>query len=574
MIETLFINSVVTRLGWVLVHFLWQGAVAGLVCAILLLFMRRPKANICYITIYSLFVLTACLPVLTYIYISSPASSIPHETSEAGAISNVAAPQSSGQSPASTSERPDSTQIESTKPPLTLTQIIDPLRNTMAACLEPYLFQYVLLWFIGVLLLSARRLMGWYGLRKLKIENVKPFVDGLKERFQKIQEKLSIQKPVSFLESAAAKVPMTVGWMKPAVLIPASVLTGLHPNHLEAIIVHELAHIKRNDYLLNLIQTIIETLYFYHPIVWWMSHRIRVEREKCCDEISADVCGGVYEYIEALAKLEDLRRSQYQLAMTANRGSLYKRVEHLLRFPASHSSRSSLSALISLSSLIILLSYIGVHGILAFARVEEKPIGIFTHTAMIGSPTVSGEVQYDESRDVYAVTGSGKGACKWEDEIIFAYKKMTGSWSIEATLEWTGSEIPRKANLGLMCRESTNAGSKQVFLFLPGNMNWINMHHRLHTGHSQYTSGSLVSMNLHEQPIRFRLTRLHLENRFLLEWYDPQTKHWNVFSSLPLAMPHTVLLGITASSGADEPLTRVNGYFRDLQIKKNPFHWT
>ena len=297
-----------------------------------------------------------------------------------------------------------------------------------------------------------------------------------------------------------------------------------------------------------------------------MSNKIRVEREKYCDEISTNVCGSVYDYIEALAKLEDLRRSHYQFAMTANRGSLYKRVEHLLRFRSTHSSRSSLSALISLSSLVLLIFYICAHSVLVIARVDEKPIGIFSHTAMIGSSFVNGGIQYDEIQDVYTITGNGKGSCKWEDEIFFAYKKMEGSWSIEATLEWANSEPPRFATLGLMCRESTNADSKQVFLFLPGNMNWINMHYRLHTGHSQYSMGSLVPINLHEQPIRFRITRLHLEDRFLLEWYDPQIENWNMFSSIKISMPHTVLLGITASSGGEEPRTKVNGYIRDMQL--------
>ena len=102
-------------------------------------------------------------------------------------------------------------------------------------------------------------------------------------------------------------VPTVIGWLKPVVLLPASALAGLSPNQVEAILAHELAHIRRHDYLVNLLQTLVETLLFYHPAVWWLSRRIRAERENCCDDLAVSLCGDPVAYAAALAELEDLR---------------------------------------------------------------------------------------------------------------------------------------------------------------------------------------------------------------------------------------------------------------------------
>ena len=140
------------------------------------------------------------------------------------------------------------------------------------------------------------------------------------------------------LESALVDVPTVIGWMKPVILLPASALAGLSPAQLEAILAHELAHIRRHDYLVNLLQTLVETLLFYHPAVWWLSRRIRIERENCCDDLAVSLCGDPVAYAQALADLEELRGRGGQLVMAANGGSLVHRVRRLLGAP-SHAGR-------------------------------------------------------------------------------------------------------------------------------------------------------------------------------------------------------------------------------------------
>ncbi len=122
---------------------------------------------------------------------------------------------------------------------------------------------------------------------------------------------MALDRVVRVFESSAVAVPVMVGWIKPVVLLPAAALSGLTPTQVEALIAHELAHVRRHDYIVNLLQSVVETLLFYHPAVWWVSARVRAEREHCCDDLAVGVCDRLV-YVTALADLaamtDDVRR--------------------------------------------------------------------------------------------------------------------------------------------------------------------------------------------------------------------------------------------------------------------------
>ncbi len=139
-------------------------------------------------------------------------------------------------------------------------------------------------------------------------------------------ERLRVTRQVKLVESALVEVPAVIGWLRPVILLPASAMTGLTTEQLEAL----LAHVRRHDYLINLLQTVVETLLFYHPAVWWVSHRIRVEREHCCDDLAAGVCGDRLSYAQALVAMEELRAPKIGLAMSSSGGSLLTRVARLI----------------------------------------------------------------------------------------------------------------------------------------------------------------------------------------------------------------------------------------------------
>ena len=146
-------------------------------------------------------------------------------------------------------------------------------------------------------------------------------------------------------------VPTLVGWVKPVVLLPAAALAGLSPEQLRAILAHELAHVRRHDYLINLLQSVVETLLFYHPAMWWVSSQVRAEREHCCDDLAVEVCGDRLVYVSALAELTTLA-SQRGFALAATDGSLLSRVQRILGRPRAMHEPTPAWALIALFVLI------------------------------------------------------------------------------------------------------------------------------------------------------------------------------------------------------------------------------
>ena len=192
----------------------------------------------------------------------------------------------------------------------------------------------LLVWLSGVAILTLRLLAGWLWVQRLRSRGTAPAPATWQKITARLSKRLHIARPIRLLESAMVEVPTVIGWLRPVVLMPASALSGMGPPQLEAILAHELAHIRRHDYLVNLLQTLVETLLFYHPAVWWLSGRIRIERENCCDDLAVSLCGDPYAYAKALADLEELRADSSRLVLAATGGLLIDRVRRLIGAPS------------------------------------------------------------------------------------------------------------------------------------------------------------------------------------------------------------------------------------------------
>jgi uncharacterized protein (TIGR03435 family) len=141
-----------------------------------------------------------------------------------------------------------------------------------------------------------------------------------------------------------------LGWLRPVLVLPIAALAALTPEQVEAILAHELAHVRRHDFVVNLLQTLVEIVLFYHPAVWWISRRIRIEREHCCDMVAVSLCDDPVAYCQALTDLESHRASRHVLALGATDGSLLERVRRVLGEPPRReawSGRVSSAALIA-----------------------------------------------------------------------------------------------------------------------------------------------------------------------------------------------------------------------------------
>lgn len=182
--------------------------------------------------------------------------------------------------------------------------------------------------------------------------------------------RLGLRRAVHIVDSLLMDTPTVVGWLRPVILLPIAALANLTPAQVEAILAHELAHIRRHDYLVNLLQTLAETLLFYHPAVWWVSGRIRSEREHCCDTVAVEACGDALGYAAALAELESSRTGrpfptgQAALALAATGGSLLERVRRVLRVPVDDVRPARTEAMPAMmTAALVLLFVVGAAGL-------------------------------------------------------------------------------------------------------------------------------------------------------------------------------------------------------------------
>lgn len=320
-------------LGWTLAHFLWQGTAVAFLLAAVNAALGRGSANARYLASCAALLLMLALPVVTLWMILSQ----PDPTTKNINVISATTTEASSVEPIEhkSAARPPQPSHESELQAETSVSVSDATTPTRWIFftyreLSPALPWFTSLWLAGVLLLSLRMLGGWLYTWRLLSRRTSPLAESWQQRLTLLREELRVSRPVRLVQSALVQVPAAIGWLRPMILIPTSALMGLTPRQLEAIIAHELAHIRRYDYLINLIQSAVEILLFYHPAVWWVSRQARTEREHCCDDLAVKVCGDALTYARALSEIEELRSASPQIVMAANGGVLLARIQRLL----------------------------------------------------------------------------------------------------------------------------------------------------------------------------------------------------------------------------------------------------
>ena len=225
----------------------------------------------------------------------------------------------------------------------------------------PFLQCFFWVWIVGVALLSAWHVVGWNLSQHVRHRGTVPSGE-VPALVRRIAGQLGIERTIDVRQTLERTGPVVIGWIKPALILPASMLTNLAPRELEALLAHELAHIKRHDYVVNLIQAVVETLLFFHPAVWWVSRRIRAEREFCADDAAIRLCADRDTYVRSLVSLAGLARGSVPHAVAATGGSLTVRAIRALyqtdrRFQAPRlTQRSALAGLSAAACLVVLLT--------------------------------------------------------------------------------------------------------------------------------------------------------------------------------------------------------------------------
>lgn len=214
--------------------------------------------------------------------------------------------------------------------------------NAVLDFVTPYTPWLTWVWLMGFIVFSLRWLMGYVYVQNLRFRHSRPLDFEWQSKLNKLARKMGLNQTLLMLESARIKSPMTLGHLKPVVLVPAGLLTGLSTSQVEAVLAHELAHILRNDFLVNLILSFLEGIFFYHPAVWWISERIRQEREHCCDDMAVNITEDKKEYAETLALVatHSIHSPKMAMTMQGNKQHLMIRIKRLFQ-PDSYTNRLS-----------------------------------------------------------------------------------------------------------------------------------------------------------------------------------------------------------------------------------------
>jgi GWxTD domain-containing protein len=290
-------TSMAGAIGWTLFHSLWEGAIISAALAAALVVLRSPRARYAVACVAMLVMLGGF--GLTLVRVMPEHA---HDMQTVGPPAVRASNVPSGMDAATR-------------------------WNPSLAAVVPWFAPF---WIAGVWIFYFGHVVAWIGVRRLRRRGVCCAPERWQKDLGRLGVKLRLSRPVLLLESCIADAPLVFGHFRPVILMPIGLLAGLPAGQIEVILLHELAHIRRYDYLSNLLQRSVEGLFFYHPAAWWISWVIRAERENCCDDVVVATSGNAHEYAVALAALEQNRCFDREPAVAATGGSLMRRIRRLL----------------------------------------------------------------------------------------------------------------------------------------------------------------------------------------------------------------------------------------------------
>jgi beta-lactamase regulating signal transducer with metallopeptidase domain len=302
-----------------LLHFVWQGALIGVVTVSVLNGLRPARAATRYAVLCAAFAFLVAAPIVTLLTLVMAPS-----------LSNGAS------------------------------HVL--VTRTVASVTPSWARTVVLpLWVAGVCVCGARTLIAYRYLVALRV-GAYAAAGHVLDIVRALEQRMHVRRRVQVVIAAASGGPSMAGWLRPVLLLPAAVITGLTPEQLETIIAHEMAHVRRHDYFVNVIQLVAETLLFYHPVTWWLSARLREERELCCDDIVVETCGDAVVYARALAESERRRVATLGApiaALGANDGPLMYRIRRLLGVDAPRRPSSMIVPLLALVVACVVVACVG-----------------------------------------------------------------------------------------------------------------------------------------------------------------------------------------------------------------------
>ncbi len=372
-------NHHLESLGWTLLHFCWQAAAIAFVYWLAETALPKVRSQTRYILALAALLLMLVGALATFAYEESSSrfdAPISADTSLSAANASAEASGPVGLSLAGLGA-PVSANHDPQWPVSSLLAWLD------------------IAWLAGVACLSMRTLVGLQLIQRLRKRALMDAPEAVRESFAALCRHLAITRKVSLRVSEHIQGPFAMGVFRAMILLPASALTALTPEQLEVVLMHELAHVRRADYLWNLVQRTIETLFFFHPAVWWIGSKLRQERELCCDDMAVQLCADPLTYATALLRLEEQRTQRLNLVMAldGNRplSSLRMRIARVLGEADAEQERRQLTPLplIAICAALLLALLPAPKLFAGLPAKSQEPQSTVTATANIAAPVVA-----------------------------------------------------------------------------------------------------------------------------------------------------------------------------------------
>lgn len=371
-------QKIIHALGWVVLHSLWQGVAVGILAAIALFLLPRKWATVRYGVALGSMLFIFLLACSTFFWELSSLTTANEN------LDKIIFDKHNFEQKVLSEHNTMLTVITLANEPLTWWQKIQ------IFC-EAYLQWVVALWLLGVAVLSVRLVGGWLWLRRLRLA-VTPLSMAWQNRLKNLKEKLHIKQKIQLVESSLVRVPTLIGWLKPMILLPIGMATTLAPDEVEMILLHELSHIRAKDYLVNIVQSVIEILFYYHPIVWWLSETARTEREHRADDCAVKVAGNAVFYVKTLLKAQTFhnelqkvedKKPKLALALLGKKPVLLNRVKRILNISSVKHNNLTMERLSATA--LLLLGIIGV----AFSSSNDAHNNMHTNTPSVMSDSTA-----------------------------------------------------------------------------------------------------------------------------------------------------------------------------------------
>lgn len=321
-----FSNLFISSAALTLIHFLWQGALVALLLRFLLALTPQKLIKARYRLAVFALLLTVAMPSVTFYYLMESPELVQSTVNYSSQIIQIL--------------KDNSSQVDSLKEVLNESMLVGTtpgefITSYVSKNQTDILLNILIVWLLGCIFMLVKLVVDLNKTYKLAKNGIAPINEQIDKIVCHLVKSYGLSNTIRVFKSSLVNVPVVIGWLKPVILLPIAITVGLEKQQLELIIAHELAHIKRMDFAVNVVQSVVQLCLFYHPAVYWINRVIRDEREFICDEMALNVVGNndlaKLNLAKALLNTEELRDGNFSLiAVAASGGKLRNRISHIL----------------------------------------------------------------------------------------------------------------------------------------------------------------------------------------------------------------------------------------------------